>query len=112
MFFKSFFTKNQSDVKIHLLSPPEFKEAVNKKSIQLVDVRTPKEFTLGKIKGAKNINFFDSFAFQNETEKLNKEAAVYLYCQSGNRSKRASKQLVKMGFSQVYDLRGGYSNWR
>ncbi|MGB1554815.1 MAG: rhodanese-like domain-containing protein [Flavobacteriaceae bacterium] len=42
---------------------------------------------------------------------MDKTLPVYLFCQSGNRSKSASSLLVKMGFSQVFDLRGGFSNW-
>ncbi|MEC8830755.1 MAG: rhodanese-like domain-containing protein [Bacteroidota bacterium] len=34
-----------------------------------------------------------------------------MYCQSGNRSQRAARKLVKMGFTEVYDLRGGYRTW-
>ena len=43
---------------------------------------------------------------------MDKTAPVYLFCQSGNRSRTASKTLIEMGFSTVFDLKGGYSSWR
>ena len=111
MFFKNFFGNREINKKINLLSALEFKKALQKKGIQLIDVRTPNEFALCKIKGAQNLNFLDRSGFEKGVEKLNKQAAIYLYCHSGARSKRASKVLIKMGFCEVFDLQGGYSNW-
>jgi rhodanese-related sulfurtransferase len=34
-----------------------------------------------------------------------------VYCQSGNRSRMASKIMADLGFERVYDLKGGYANW-
>lgn len=45
-------------------------------------------------------------------KKLDPSKAVYLYCRSGNRSGKAAKLLVSLGFNEVYDLRGGYASWR
>ena len=38
--------------------------------------------------------------------------SIYLYCQSGNRSGKASKMLAALGFTKIYDLKGGYSGWK
>ena len=111
MFLTNFFRAAETNKKIKILSPSEFKNATENKSVQLLDVRTPNEYKMGTIKGAKNSNIFDPAGFQPVAAKLIKETPVYLFCQSGNRSKKASKLLVKMGFTQIYDLRGGYSNW-
>lgn len=111
MFLTNFFRAAETNKKNEILSPSEFKKATENKSVQLLDVRTPNEYKMGTIKGAKNSNIFDPAGFQTVAAKLNKETPVYLFCQSGNRSKNASKLLVKMGFTQIYDLRGGYSNW-
>jgi rhodanese-related sulfurtransferase len=111
MFLTNFFRTAGTNDKIEILSPSEFKKATVNKSVQLLDVRTPNEYKMGTVKGAKNLNVFDPDGFQTEAAKLNKETPVYLFCQSGNRSKSASKLLVKIGFTQIYDLRGGYSNW-
>lgn len=101
---------NLSD-KVQILDKEEFTKAISKGKVQLVDVRTKGEFMSGHIKGAKNIDFFQRSAFETAFSKLRKDVPVYIYCQSGNRSQKAAKKLVEMGFEQVYDLRGGYRSW-
>ena len=80
------------------------------KSVQLIDVRTPKEYGEGYIKNAKNIDFFQD-NFIEEMSKLNKNEPIYIYCKSGGRSGRASKKLKDAGFTKVYDLEGGIKKW-
>jgi rhodanese-related sulfurtransferase len=96
---------------IKILDREEYKNAISKGKVQLVDVRTRAEFMSGHIKGANNIDFFQGSAFESAFSKMKKEKPVYLYCQSGNRSQKAARRLVEMGFTEVYDLRGGYRTW-
>ncbi|WP_036381698.1 rhodanese-like domain-containing protein [Muricauda sp. MAR_2010_75] len=96
---------------IKILDREEYKNAISKGKVQLVDVRTHAEFMSGHIKGANNIDFFQGSAFESAFSKMKKEKPVYLYCQSGNRSQKAARRLVEMGFTEVYDLRGGYRTW-
>jgi rhodanese-related sulfurtransferase len=87
------------------------KKISSEKNIQLIDVRTPEEFQQGFIKGAKNINVYDS-NFEQEINKLDKSKAVYIYCRSGSRSRSAAQILSKNGFKTIYDLQGGISAWQ
>lgn len=96
---------------IAILDREDYKSAISKGKVQLVDVRTKREFMAGHIKGAKNIDFFQGSSFESNFSELKKDQPVYLYCQSGNRSQKAARKLVKMGFDKVYDLRGGYRTW-
>ena len=91
---------------IKLLSSEEFKEQITSKKVQLVDVRTLREFKISHIKGAKNIDFY-SGKFASEFNKLKKDKPVYVYCRSGSRSRHASNKLAEMGFTEIYDLKGG-----
>ncbi len=93
-----------------LLSPAKFKKGIAKKDIQLLDVRTAKEFDAGHIAGAQNINYFAA-DFKEQIAKLDKEKPVYVYCQGGGRSGAAAKMMVELGFKQVFDLEGGYDDW-
>lgn len=102
--------QNLSD-EIQIMDGDAYKTAISKGKVQLVDVRTKGEFMSGHIKGAKNIDFFQGAAFETAFSKLKKDVPVYIYCQSGNRSQRAAKRLVDLGFTKVYDLRGGYRSW-
>ena len=85
--------------------------AVSGKKVQLVDVRTAREYRSGHIKNALNIDFFDAANFSKSFEKLDKKKPIYLYCRSGSRSKNAARKLLAMGFSEIYDLKGGYQRW-
>ncbi len=95
---------------ITILSPNIFKSQVEGKKVQLIDVRTSKEYKSGHIIGAKNIDFF-SGRFNIEFSKLDKEKPVYLYCRSGSRSRQTAKKLSNMDFENIYDLKGGLLNY-
>lgn len=95
---------------ITVLSPEDYFIAINKKKVQLIDVRTPLEYQAGHLKGAVNINLYDP-TFSEKINRFNKEAAVFIYCQSGMRSRQAASILQKSGFTKIFDLRGGYSCW-
>lgn len=106
-----FGTKNTASDKIEILDANSYKEAITNKKVQLVDVRTANEFRGGHIKNAINIDFFNAAGFKKSFDKMNREKPIYLYCRSGARSQKAARRLVDMGFSQIYDLKGGYSRW-
>ncbi|MGB5981796.1 MAG: rhodanese-like domain-containing protein [Nonlabens sp.] len=62
--FGSFFGSNAQDVNNStILTAAEFKEAVYKGNVQLIDVRTAEEFEAGAIKGARNLDYFQQDAF-------------------------------------------------
>ena len=94
-----------------LLEYQSYKSHIENNSVQLFDVRTPEEYNLGHINGAVNIDFKNEEIFYRSFEKLNKSKPVYLYCRSGNRSKKSADILIELGFSKVYDLKGGFIEW-
>ena len=111
-FFSSFYTTTaQNSVAISVLNKNQFAEAIQGKEVILVDVRTPEEYAEGFIEGAINIDYFDQQSFIKQISELDKKEPVYLYCRSGNRSMKAARQLVTLGFEKVYDLAGGYMSW-
>ena len=94
-----------------LVSYDIYKNKISTKDALVFDVRTIEEFNLGHIKGSINIDFYDEKLFVKFFEKINKTKPIYIYCRSGNRSKKSSEILKKIGFVKVYDLSGGYKNW-
>jgi rhodanese-related sulfurtransferase len=94
-----------------LLEYQSYKSHIENNSVQLFDVRTPEEYNLGHINGAVNIDFKNEEIFYRSFEKLDKSKPVYLYCRSGNRSKKSADILIELGFSKVYDLKGGFIEW-
>ena len=93
-----------------VLTVSEFERAINKKDIQLLDVRTKEEFNEGHIAYADHANWYNEKEFLNKISQLDKSKSVYVYCYSGVRSNNAAKLLTSKGFI-VFDLKGGISNW-
>ena len=92
-----------------LVSPKDFKSYMDRfPAEQVVDLRTKSEIREnGVIVGAKNIDFKASY-FKEEVSKLDRNAAIMVYCRSGNRSGKAVEVLKEMGFKKIYDMDGGY----
>jgi len=80
------------------------------KSIQVLDVRTPKEYAQGHIKGAINIDYYaDDFAEQ--LEALDPNTTYLVHCRSGVRSGRSLPILKAKGISHLIHLDGGIRAW-
>ena len=79
-------------------------------SAYIIDVRTSFENKRGHLPEAININYL-WFGFSDEADKLDRDKPVFLYCQTAHRSPLAAKKLHKMGFTQIYDLEGGFKAW-
>ena len=77
---------------------------------QLVDVRTPEEYNSGHIEKATNINWFDA-DFATKVSKYDKTKPVFVYCKVGGRSAQAADKLAELGFTEIYNLDGGYMKW-
>ncbi len=103
--------ENSTNGKIYLVNAEQFKKGIAKEGVQLVDVRTLKEYNQGKIGNAILINFFQE-DFMEKINKLDKNKPIYIYCHSGRRSGRAAKKLLNAGFENIYNLDGGIIGWR
>lgn len=93
------------------LHPKEFAEKIKTtENPQILDVRTPDEFESEHIDNAKNVNW-NSDDFAAKAESFDKSKPVFVYCLSGGRSKKAATKLKELGFTNVYELEGGFLNW-
>ena len=80
------------------------KELMNDSKTILLDVRSKEEYDEGHLDKAENrpltqINKLD----------VDKNTPIIVYCKSGARSGEAAKELLKMGYKNIYDL-GAMSN--
>lgn len=101
-------TKSQN---IRSVNAEEFKALIVKTDdAQILDVRTPEEYVSGKIADAKNVDW-NGDDFDAQVANLDKTKPVFVYCLSGGRSSRAANHLVKLGFTNVIELEGGYLAW-
>lgn len=95
-----------------VINQDEFAKIYAKGDIQLVDVRTPEEYSKGAIEGAILINYMSSDFLKEASSKLDKKKPIYLYCGIGRRSNKAMTKLLEEGFKKVYNLEGGYRAWK
>ncbi|MCR6110089.1 rhodanese-like domain-containing protein [Bacillus sp. A301a_S52] len=86
----------------------EVKKVIGNKKWQFVDVRTPDEYARNHIKGFNNIPLHD---LTTRLDELSNTKEIVLICQSGMRSNKASKILIKKGFTKVMNIHGGISSW-
>ena len=75
----------------------------------IIDARTEEEFAAGHIANAILIPEYE-IAARAEAELPDKEALILVYCRSGRRSKIASEELVKLGYTNVKEF-GGIIDW-
>lgn len=97
--------------KAKLISVEDMQSLLQQDNIQLIDVRTPKEFNSGYIENALNINFFMP-TFTEDIKALDKNKPVILYCRSGKRSAKSAKKFIEAGFTDLYNLDGGIIKWK
>ena len=75
----------------------------------IVDARTEEEFAQGHIAGAVLIPEYE-ITHRAEQEICDKDTLILVYCRSGRRSKIASEELVKLGYTNVKEF-GGIIDW-
>ncbi len=102
--------QGQITSKEYLLNATQFEKQQTVEEGLLLDVRTASEFEEGHIAGAQNIDFLQD-SFKSNTDQLDKDKPVYVYCKSGGRSAKAVEVLREQGFTKIYELDGGYTAW-
>ncbi|MCD8261681.1 MAG: DsrE/DsrF/DrsH-like family protein [Bacteroides sp.] len=75
----------------------------------VVDMRTPNEFAIGTLPHAINLPLDK---LRDCLSELPKEKRIILTCAVGLRWYFVYRILVQRGFTQIYNLSGGYRTWR
>jgi len=111
LLFFSCTNHSQQKQGVQLVSVQAFSEALKATpNATIVDVRTPEEFQGGHLKDAVNFNVLGP-EFQSQLSKLDKTQPVFVYCKVGGRSADAVEKMKGMGFTTIYDMKGGYMAW-
>ncbi len=79
------------------------------KDFVILDVRTPAEYAAGHIAGATLLPVQSLAARLDEVPR---DRPVYVHCQGGKRSARASRLLAGAGYTNIRNMRGGILAWR
>lgn len=107
------FNRMWKNIKINKKMKRDIKEVnfeeINLNEYILIDVRSRREFRENHLEGAVNIPLPD--VKRNIENKIkNKNRKVLVYCQSGIRSAKAVEIMEGLGYTQVYNLKGGIEN--
>jgi rhodanese-related sulfurtransferase len=83
---------------------------INRRNAVILDVREPKEYEGGRIPNAVHLPQSQLASRGQELKKLTARPVI-AYCANGRRSRLAAGALKKLGFAEVYSLRGGLRSW-
>jgi rhodanese-related sulfurtransferase len=103
-------TNGASKAEYHKISAEEAHKMMSElQDFILIDVRTEEEFLTGHIIGAILIPDYEIKA-RAGIELPDKNTMILVYCRSGRRSENATRELVGMGYTNVFDF-GGILDW-
>lgn len=95
---------NVEQGKYQTITPDEVRTLTTDLNVAIVDVRTIQEYASGHIENAMNIPLDKISTIEDTIQDKNKK--IIVYCKTGVRSKEASEKLLKMGYTNVYDMKG------
>lgn len=78
------------------------------KNIYLLDVRTPQEYSQGKLAGSVLIPLGE---FERRMAEVPKNRTIVVYCAVGSRSKPVANFLAQQGYKDVYNMTDGIVGW-
>ncbi len=90
------------------ITTAEAKAKLENGNVQVVDVRTPGEFSGGHVPGAINIPHMSVVARRNE---LAPDKELVFICAVGQRSALACEFAAALGFKDLYNVEGGTDAW-
>ena len=94
------------------VNPDVFEKGMGQPGVQLLDVRTAKEFKTGHLPNALQADFTKKDEFVHRLRSVDKSKPVYIYCLSGGRSAAAAKWMRENGYREVVELTGGTMAWK
>ncbi len=90
------------------ISVNELQGMLENKDFPLINVHIPFEGDLPDTDLSIPFNEIEKHLDQLPAEK---DARIVLYCRSGNMSSTAAQKLASLGYTEVYNLEGGFIAW-
>ncbi len=81
-----------------------------KRSFVILDIRTAGEYRDGHIPNSVLLDYYSPM-FRENLAGFDKNKTYFVYCRSDNRSGRALGIMEELGFTRVFELRGGIKAW-
>ncbi len=91
------------------VSVQQGKEMIDRDEVFILDVRTREEYNESHINGSTLIPVQE---LDIRFKELPRDKKILVYCRTGGRSVTASEILVKNGFTQIYNMKGGITEWK
>lgn len=101
--------QNMMTTPIQMVQYNQIDEVVQSGGI-LLDVRTVDEYNAGHIEGSKNLPV-DELRENLQILPLDKTTPIYVTCQVGQRGHLATRILLNNGYTNIYNLAGGYTTY-
>lgn len=93
-------------------------KALLEKGVPLYDVRRAEEWRQTRVvEGSRTLTYVDASGRPNPeflprfTAEVGKNDPVVLICRTGNRTDTLARELMAMGYTQVYNVRHGITRW-
>ncbi len=102
-------TMSQEKAKYVDVSVQQAKEMIDRGEVFILDVRTQEEYNESHINGSTLIPVQE---LDTRFKELPRDKKILVYCRTGSRSATASEILVNNGFTQVYNMQGGITEWK
>jgi len=93
----------------HQIGPTALKAMLAQKDFTFVNVHIPYE---GEIAQTDANVPYDQVAQQLSRFPPDRNAKIVLYCRTGHMSRIAAETLVRLGYTNVWDLVGGFEGWK
>jgi rhodanese-related sulfurtransferase len=93
------------------VGPGEAVQLINRRDAVVIDVRDAAEYKSGHITNARHVPEGELDARAKELGKL-KSKPIIVSCARGNRAGNVVSRLRKLGYSEVFALRGGLVAWQ
>jgi rhodanese-related sulfurtransferase len=89
----------------------EATQMINRQDALVLDVREQAEYAQAHILNSRGLPMSQLEARAGDLDKF-KDKAVIVYCATGSRSNAVVAALRKRGFSNVFNLSGGFAAWQ
>ncbi len=87
-----------------------FKQVYEIGKCKLFDLRSVAEYQKNRLIDSESAETKEKFSIL--LKDVNKQDKIFIYCEIGKRSIECAKWLKSLGYTNVFQLEGGYNNWK